>query len=121
MKQYKTLSSHSGMYTIYDEGNKQSLSDTDVCNLLNDFKQELHMKENLIQQLRNALNNDDHREMMRFRRAYVQVCEELADMNNDYAKFESKVKDVLQRKYEANNRKMVFKSIAEELGLELDL
>ena len=78
MKQYKILSSHLGMYTIYNENTKTSLSDIEVCNLLN-------------------------------------------DLSNENKEFKRAVKDVLQRKYEANNRKMVFKSIAEELGLELDL
>lgn len=121
MNQYKVLSSHSGMYTIYDERNKQSLSDTDVCNLLNDLKTELMIKEDLIQQMRNAVYTDDREEMLKFRRLYVSVCEDLADMNNEYAKFENKVKEILQKKYEANNRKLVFKAIAEELGLEFDL
>lgn len=86
MNQYKVLSSHSGMYTIYDENTKTSLSDTDVCNLLNDFKRELMIKEDLIQQMRNAVYTDDREEMLKFRRLYVSVCEDLAEMHTDYRK-----------------------------------
>ena len=77
--------------TIREDG--EDLTVWDCCDLLNELsdkneqlKTELMIKEDLIQQLRNALNNNDHQEMMRFRRLYVGVCEELAEMNMDYKK-----------------------------------
>ena len=48
------------------------------------LKSELHCKEDLIQQLKIALDTDDYRLHHEYRRKYIAVCEDLADMNKDY-------------------------------------
>ena len=112
------------MYTVYDENTKQSLSDIEVCNLLNDFKRELLMKEDLIQQLKNALNTDEREKYLEYRGKFIRVCEELSEANKEIAEFNQFKEDVkaeLQKRYELNNHKLVFKFMARDLGLELDL
>ena len=68
-------------------------SDEEILKYLNLFAEEneqltteLAIKEELIQQLRNAVYTDDREEMLKFRRLYVSVCEDLAEMHTDYRK-----------------------------------
>ena len=68
-------------------------SDEEILKYLNLFaeeneqlKTELAIKEELIQQMRNAVYTDDREEMLKFRRLYVSVCEDLAEMHTDYRK-----------------------------------
>ncbi len=58
MKQYKTLSLHLGMYTIYDGNTKSSLSDIEVCDLLNELNDENEQLKSRIEHLERKIQRE---------------------------------------------------------------
>jgi peptidoglycan hydrolase CwlO-like protein len=60
----------------------------DVVDLLNEqdakikeLEKELHIKEDLIQQLKNELNTDCYKQSEKYRKEFIRVCEDLAEAN----------------------------------------
>ena len=128
-----TLSDDVGMLdvacgNIFDNGEfvgTVQLCDGDnIVTLLNEqhetitkLKSELLLKEDLIQQLKNILEEDYYKKWKKTNLNYIRVCEELAEENRAYEKLSDEneqLKQTIQEAYE-NERTALGKSVLKQL------
>lgn len=88
-----------------------------------ELKSDLLFKEDLIQQLKIALNTDDREEFLKYRKMYSDVCEDLADMNKDYKKLSEEneqLKQALREQLEENGNAYCIKILDKIFDLKYD-
>lgn len=111
MRERFTMEWADGDYLYFD--NEEIMTDEDILNMLNDLdnekkklESELSSKEHLIQQLKAVLNTDDRKQYLKYRKRFIEVCEELMCVNQDCRELKEELNAYKQRVSDLLNRKI---------------